>query len=262
MLTEAVGRQEALEALAGPGTSLLTITEPTETATGAAFGYTAVLAGRPGNAAPLTEAGVRPDRAPARRGRGPARRHQDGTWNPLTATGATVDEARRLCADAVVGIRLALADARVTDRRLVDALLAGELRRSVRRTFGDARPGHCATHPHGTRAPGIAGPDASLTPVPSPARPEPGPGTRPGPGPRGASALAAAGLAATAGLIGIAGLCRVEDPYGPPSAFRRRRRGCGGCCCRCCECECCIEGCCEGCCEGCGECGCDGCCDC
>jgi len=238
VLTAAVRRQEALEAQAGPGTSLLTITEPTETATGAAFGYTAVLAGQPGNQAALTEAGRLfgriahlldavedlPDDT------------RNGTWNPLTATGSAVDEARRLCADALTGIRLALADAEFTDRRLVDALLASELRRSVRRTFGDTRPGHCATHPHDTGADGATG-----TP------------------PHRVSALAA-GLAATAGLIGIAGLCRAQDPYGPP--IPRRRRGCGGGCCRCCECECCIEGCCEGCCEGCGECGCDGCCDC
>src|SRR5262249_14884330 len=35
VLTSAVGRQEALEAEAGPGTPLVEITEPTETATGA-----------------------------------------------------------------------------------------------------------------------------------------------------------------------------------------------------------------------------------
>jgi hypothetical protein len=263
VLTAAVSRQEALEAQAGPGTSLLAITEPTETATGAAFGYTAVLAGRPGNEAPLTEAGRLfgriahlldavedlPDDT------------RNGAWNPLTATGATVDEARRLCADAAGGIRLALADAEFTDRRLVDALLVSELRRSVRRTFGDAHPGRCATGSHATRAPGVTGTDSIADSGGITGAPGTGVGHSAGTRPRSASALAAAALAATAGLIGIAGLCRVEDPYGPPSAFRRRRRGCGGCC-RCCECECCIEGCCEGCGEGCGDCGCDGCCDC
>ncbi len=234
VLTEAVSRQDAVEAAAGPGTPLLAITAPTEEATGAAFGYTATLAGQPGNEAALTEAGRLFGRIA----------HlvdavedlpedtRNGAWNPLTATRTPVAEARRLCADALTGIRLALADAEFTDRRLVDALLASELRRSVRRTFGDTRPGHCSTHPHDTGTDG-----ATETP------------------PHRVSALAA-GLAATAGLIGIAGPRRAQDPYGPPSVFRRRRRGCGGC--RCCECECCIEGCCE----GCGECGCDGCCDC
>jgi hypothetical protein len=235
VLTAAVSRQEALEAQAGPGTPLLAITEPTETATGAAFGYTAVLAGRPGNQAALTEAGRLfgriahlldavedlPDDT------------RNGAWNPLTATGTGVDEARRLCADAVTGIRLALADAEFTDRRLVDALLGGELRRSVRRAFGDAHPGRCAARL------GAAAPAAQAQ-------------AQGGSGPRRAPALAAAGLAA-AGLLGITGLCRVEDPYGPP--IPGRRRPCGGCCRDgCCNC------CCDGCCEGCGDC--DGCCDC
>jgi hypothetical protein len=57
VLLDAIGRQGGIEAAAGPGTSLLTVTEPTETATAAAFGHTAVLAGRPGNRAPLEEAG-------------------------------------------------------------------------------------------------------------------------------------------------------------------------------------------------------------
>jgi hypothetical protein len=57
VLTEAVGRQTTVEAAAGAGTSLLTVTEPTETATAAAFAHTAVLAGKPGNAAALAEAG-------------------------------------------------------------------------------------------------------------------------------------------------------------------------------------------------------------
>lgn len=57
LLVDAVDRQAGIEALAGPGTPLLTVTEPTETATAAAFAHTAVLAGRPGNAPPLAEAG-------------------------------------------------------------------------------------------------------------------------------------------------------------------------------------------------------------
>jgi hypothetical protein len=247
VLTAAVARQEALEAQAGPGTSLLAITEPTETATGAAFGYTAVLAGRPGNEAALTEAGRLfgriahlldavedlPDDT------------RNGAWNPLTATGADVQEARRLCADALAGIRLALADVEFTDRRLVDALLSGELRRSVRRAFGDPRPGGCATRPHAASAHAGRGPASREHAAAGQGRARP----------RGVPALAAAGLAATAGLIGIAGLCRVEDPYGPP--IPGRRRPCGGCCRDgCCDC------CCDGCCEGCGDCdGCDGCCD-
>ncbi len=57
VLVDAVERQFGIESLAGLGTPILTVTEPTETATAAAFAHTAILAGRPANAAPLAEAG-------------------------------------------------------------------------------------------------------------------------------------------------------------------------------------------------------------
>lgn len=47
VLVDAVDRQLGIEALAGPGTPLLTVTEPTETATAAAFAHTAILAAAP-----------------------------------------------------------------------------------------------------------------------------------------------------------------------------------------------------------------------
>ncbi|PYC59963.1 hypothetical protein C7C46_34080, partial [Streptomyces tateyamensis] len=50
-------RQDELERSALPGDSVLLVTEPTETATAAAFAHTAVLADRPANAAALREAG-------------------------------------------------------------------------------------------------------------------------------------------------------------------------------------------------------------
>jgi hypothetical protein len=140
VLTEAVGRQTAVEAAAGPGTPLLGVTEPTESATAAAFAHTAVLAGQPANQAPLSEAGrlfgriahlvdaaedLDADQA-------------NGAWNPLLATGTDLAEARRLCDDALLGIRLALDEAEFTDDRLVRSLLVGELTRSVRRVFARA----------------------------------------------------------------------------------------------------------------------------
>ena len=156
VLTEAVGRQAALEEAAGPGTALVAITEPAETATAAAFGYTAVLARKPGNQAALAEAGrlfgrvahlldAVEDLAADR---------ESGAWNPLLATGADVAEARRLCDDALLGIRLALAEAEFADSRLVTALLVDELARSVRRTFAHAAGPAGAPGPAG---PGIAG---------------------------------------------------------------------------------------------------------
>lgn len=144
VLLDAVERQVGIEGLAGPGTSLLTVTEPTETATAAAFAHTAVIAGRPGDAEPLAEAGrlfgrlahlldaVEDREADA----------ASGAWNPLTATGTGLAEARRLADDAVRGIRLALRDAEFTDGKLVHVLLAHELSRSVDRAFGTESCGH------------------------------------------------------------------------------------------------------------------------
>ncbi|MEU7645461.1 DUF5685 family protein [Streptomyces huasconensis] len=148
VLVDAVERQAGIEALAGRGTSLLTVTEPTETATAAAFAHTAVLAGRPGNATPLAEAGrlfgrlahlldaVEDKEADA----------ASGAWNPLTATGTSLAEARRLADDALHGIRLALRDVEFTDGRLAHMLLAHELRRSVDRAFGTDVCGHGRGH--------------------------------------------------------------------------------------------------------------------
>ncbi|WP_121014832.1 DUF5685 family protein [Streptomyces sp. 3211.6] len=138
VLVDAVDRQGGIESLAGPGTPVLVVTEPTETATAAAFAHTAVLAGRPGNAAPLAEAGryfgrlahlldaVEDQAADA----------AAGAWNPLTATGTSRTEARRLCDDALHGIKLALREAEFADAGLAHRLLVHELRISVDRAFG------------------------------------------------------------------------------------------------------------------------------
>ncbi|RPF39776.1 hypothetical protein EDD96_3523 [Streptomyces sp. Ag109_G2-6] len=144
VLVDAVDRQGGIESLAGPGTPVLVVTEPTETATAAAFAHTAVLAGRPGNAAPLAEAGryfgrlahlldaVEDQAADA----------AAGAWNPLTATGTSRTEARRLCDDALHGIKLALREAEFADAGLAHRLLVHELRTSVDRAFGTTSCGH------------------------------------------------------------------------------------------------------------------------
>jgi hypothetical protein len=227
VLTEAVGRQAAVEAAAGPGTPLLTVTEPTETATAAAFAHTAVLAGKPGNAGSLAEAGrlfgriahlvdavedLEADR-------------ESGAWNPLLATGADLAEARRLCDDALLGIKLALDEAAFTDDRLVRSLLVRELKRSVHGTFAKATGAGvahaCSAAQHGdAEAKAVAGPAPGL----------------------GAQVAGMVGLASLAGLLSL----------------RRHRRGCcENCCCDCGEDACC-ECSCECCCDSCG----DGCCDC
>ncbi|WP_306368146.1 DUF5685 family protein [Nocardiopsis sp. CC223A] len=158
-LLAVIDRQRELELSAGPGTDVLTVTAPTEEATGEAFAHTAVLAGRPANTGPLREAGrlfgriahlldavedLEEDRA-------------RGAWNPLTATGTGPDRARELCDDAVLGVRPALAETAFTDDRLVRALLVRELGRAVDRTFsraGHHPPGHGHPHPGQRPRPG------------------------------------------------------------------------------------------------------------
>lgn len=138
VLANAIDRQASVEAAAGAGTALLAITEPTETATAAAFGHTAVLAGRPGNRAAVTEAGRLFGRVAHLLDavQDLAADTASGAWNPLVATGTDVSEAHRLCLNALLSIRLALAEVDFTDARLVRLLLDDELRRSVRATFG------------------------------------------------------------------------------------------------------------------------------
>ncbi|MEU5992986.1 DUF5685 family protein [Spirillospora sp. NPDC047418] len=138
-LRDAVARQPLLES--APGLGLLDLTEPTETAVAAVFAHTAVLAGREGNAEALAEAGrffgrvahlldAVEDLADDR---------ETGAYNPLLATGTTLDEARRHADDALHGLRLALADLELERPRLVRALLDREVGRSVDRVFADPR---------------------------------------------------------------------------------------------------------------------------
>jgi hypothetical protein len=141
VLVDAVGRQTSVEAAAVPG-GLLQVTEPTETATASVIAHTAVLTDRPENVAPLYEIGRLFGRVV----------HlvdavedldedtESGAWNPLTATGTSLAEARRLCDDAVLGVRLALADVTFRDGRLVHALLVHELEQAVIRAFAHRDP--------------------------------------------------------------------------------------------------------------------------
>lgn len=270
VLVDAVDRQIGIEALAGPGTPLLTVTEPTETATAAAFAYTAVLAGRPGNAAPLAEAGRLFGRL-AHLLDAVEDRETDaasGAWNPLSATGTSIAEARRLADDALHGIRLALREAEFTDGRLAHVLLAHELGRSVDRAFGTSGCGHAGDGAHGPHgapgspgsgrlldAPGSAvllGPEGSFGPPQHGGNPYTGGGDPfgggpsvqpPNPGKRGFWA----GCAAAVGLCCTCKMCCADQYEGPWS--RKKREGClndcdcdCGCCeaCKCCECcECC-----------------------
>ncbi|KKD09467.1 DUF5685 family protein [Streptomyces sp. WM6386] len=250
VLVDAVDRQLGIETLAGPGTPILTVTEPTETATAAAFAHTAVLAGRPGNAEPLAEAGRLFGRL-AHLLDAVEDRETDaasGAWNPLTATGTPLAEARRLADDAVHGIRLALREVawgsgvspekHSGDQKLAHVLLVHELRTSVDRVFGTSSCAHGAELSHPYAPPGPGGPG-----VPPP--PEP---------PRRDRRGLLAGCAVWMGLACTCQMCcgEFEDPW-----TRQRREGlCSQCdcgdCCDCCECGDCCGNCCDGC-----DCGCD-----
>ncbi|MFG2673937.1 DUF5685 family protein [Streptomyces sp. NPDC048445] len=274
LLVDAADRQTGIELLAGPGTPLLTVTEPTETATAAAFAHTAVLAGKPGNAEPLAEAGrlfgrlahlldaVEDQEADA----------ASGAWNPLTATGTSRAEARRLCDDALRGVRLALRDAEFTDGKLAHVLLAHELRRSVDRAFatdvcshrsgglltagptGPDGAGHpSADHPSGTRHTASFGPPPGNPYAPSGPGAPFGPPQPPPEPPRDRRGLVV-GCLVWAGLACTCQMCcgTFDDPW-----TRQRREGL----CNDCDCGDCCDGC--DCCSNCGDC-CDGCdcCDC
>ncbi|MEV0093125.1 DUF5685 family protein [Streptomyces sp. NPDC050738] len=232
VLVDAVDRQTGIEELAGPGTSLLYVTEPTETATAAAFAHTAVLAGRPGNAAPLAEAGRLFGRL-AHLLDAVEDRETDalsGAWNPLAVTGTDLAEARRLCDDALHGIRLALREVEFTEGRLAHVLLSHELRRSVDRAFGAS----CAHQ----------------TPTPSPFGPPPPPFGGEPPEPTKGKRGLLAGCAVALGLCCTCKVCCADEFEGPWS--RKKRKGCcddcgncdcGGCDCDGCDCCCPCDGC-------------------
>ncbi|MET7700836.1 MULTISPECIES: DUF5685 family protein [unclassified Streptomyces] len=259
VLVDAVDRQLGIETLAGPGTPILTVTEPTETATAAAFAHTAILAGRPGNAEPLAEAGRLFGRL-AHLLDAVEDRETDaasGAWNPLTATETSLTEARRLADDALHGIRLALREVawgaegsrgrHGSDGKLAHLLLAHELGRSVDRAFGTAACSHGGAH----GAEGSFGPPPQQGGPSSPQNPyvgggnpfaggNPFGGEPPRPGKRGFWA----GCAAAIGVCCTCKVCCADEFEGPWS--RKKREGClSGCdcdggCCNCCEaCECC-----------------------
>ncbi|MGW1275257.1 hypothetical protein, partial [Streptomyces sp. NPDC002491] len=254
VLVDAVDRQIGIEALAGPGTPLLSVTEPTETATAAAFAHTAILAGRPGNTAPLAEAGRLFGRL-AHLLDAVEDREADaaaGAWNPLTATGTPLTEARRLADDALHGIRLALKDVEFVEGRLAHLLLAHELERSVERAFGTRSCGH-AHGPEGAFGP-PTGPYAPQNPADphAPGNPYGNPygGEPPRPGKRGLLA----GCAVALGLCCTCKVCCADEFEGPWS--RKKREGLCNDCGDCCDCSGCDCGCCD-CCDGCDCCSCD-----
>ncbi|WP_030921002.1 DUF5685 family protein [Streptosporangium amethystogenes] len=137
-LLVAVEEQTRLERLPNP--SLLQLTAPTEAAVAAAFGHTAVLAGKPHNRETLEEAGRYFGRLAHLLDavEDLARDRAQGAYNPLVASGTDLALARRHCDDAVHGLRLAVAELDLERRPLVNALLVRETGRATGRIFGEA----------------------------------------------------------------------------------------------------------------------------
>lgn len=224
VLLDAVARQPALEATAGPG-DLLLVTEPTETATAATCAHTAVLAGRPENTAPLREVGRLFGRV-AHLVDAVEDLEEDtksGVWNPLTATGTSPAEARRLCDDAVLGIGLALADVQFRDGRLVHALLVHELAQAVVRAFAHGSKTHVEDGAGG----GLWLPKLRLPP-------------------RGRGFFAGCGISL---YQCCTCQCCCRDPWPGPWSGRAHDKWCDSDCCG----DCCVGGIC-GACEGCCDC--------
>jgi hypothetical protein len=148
----------------------------------------------------------------------------DGAWNPLPATGTSLAEARRLCDDAVLGVRLALAEAEFRDGGLVHALLVHELERAVSRAFAaePVAPGHQGSPGGGCWVPKFENP------------------------PRRRAGLAGCGVALY--MCGTCQLC-CRDPWPGPWSGRPHDALCDACdCCDCCgskdrsggcDCDCC-----------------------
>ncbi|GAA1418442.1 DUF5685 family protein [Catellatospora coxensis] len=250
VLLTAVHGQREVERAVTLGGSLLTVTEPTELATAAAFAHTAVLAGRPGNADPLAEAGrffgriahlldavedLAADRAA-------------GAWNPLLATGASFAQAGALARDAAAGIRLALDEVAFDDKRLVHRLLVHEVEHAIERAFAGSdpdyyppvvQPGKKGRQPKPPGSGSCWWPQVELPPV-----------TR---GP-------IFGCAVASWMCCTCQVC-CREPYPGPWSGLPREAWCNNCDCGHCDCGNCCDAC--NCCKVCKHCDCCDCsCDC
>ncbi|KJE23574.1 hypothetical protein FF36_02023 [Frankia torreyi] len=232
LLEHAAVEQRAREGASGRGrAALLDALAPTEGAVSAVLAHTAVVAGCDDNRAPLAAVGRHfgrvvhlldavTDQADDAR---------SGSWNPLTATGTSPTEARRLCEDSRRDLGHALAEVRFTDTvdaRLARLLFGFGLDHAVDRAF------------------------AATGPSPGPGRPGQRPDGRPDGRPphrrrTGSACLVAAGMFLT---------CQMCGEYTSPLDGRRKE----GLCSRCgdLDCDCCD---CCGSCGECAECDCGGC---
>ncbi|WP_090482828.1 DUF5685 family protein [Nakamurella panacisegetis] len=233
----ALSRQTEIETAVRPGDSLIAVTQPSADAAAAIFAATARLAGVPQNAGVLREMGhaygrmahlidaVEDQRADVRA----------GAFNPLTATGRSVPEAKALCHRLSRDIRRGLDRLELADGRLLRVLLVDVVHSALHRVFDPA-----------TTAPaGRARHTAASTPTPTPTPDPPDPN---GGGGGGRSvwrsvapwvAIYCTGYALCAGHVN-------------PCTGRRHDAGCSNCdcgdcgdCCNCADGDCCSCDCCD-----------------
>lgn len=183
VLTEAIGRQAELERTSG--VALLEVTEPTETAVSAAFAHTAVLAGRPGNASALAEAGRRFGRIAHLLDAAEDLSDDEaaGSYNPLIATGTDLAAARQHCVDAVGDLRHSVGLLELEQPTLAQSLLAGEVGLAVDRVFRKILRDNGLASANWPPGPGGPGPGGPGQPYPgNPGQPYPGGPGQPYPG--------------------------------------------------------------------------------
>ena len=227
-----IDRQKSVEDACGPGTPLEAVTAPTAGATGELFAHAAVLAEQPVNLEPLRAAGAAFGTLAhlldaAADYEEDARR---GAWNPLRATGATVEEAHRCAHRALDDMKSALEAAAFMDAAMVTLLLDRYARHAVFRVFG--RRGGSPNRWPGTDPRPPEGPDHRT-------RGDDQYDWKPGEPRRGFWA----GLCAFTASCCTCEMCCAESYEGPWS--RKPREGC----CRDCCAECCCAGCVDGCCS-------------
>ena len=157
----ALSRQVDVELAVRPGDSLDAVTQPSADAAGAIFAATASVAGRPENTAVLLEMG----RAYGRMAHlidaveDLASDTRRGAFNPLTATGRSVGEAKAQCHHLSRELRRGLRRLELTDGRLLKVLLTDVVHSALHRVFDPAG----------------SAPDG-FPPGPTPAPPDPGNG--------------------------------------------------------------------------------------
>jgi hypothetical protein len=225
--------QAALEAT--PGTTLTELLAPTATATGQIFAAAAGLAGVPANEPALRRIGEAfgalahlldavEDLDEDRR---------SGAFNPLSATGTSVEGARHLAHNLERRIRDGVDELELADDRLVRALLVRGVHSATHRVFDGGNSCATASAP-GPRVP-LTKPDRP-DPQQTPPEPPPVPPPAPPPGPRSFWP----NLLPWLGVYCTGYACCASHTN--PCTGKRHDPGCSNC--DGCDCDCCGDGCC------------------